>query len=88
MDVSGELHEHEQRELEKIHVDYCSGSRWTKICTRRDEMMNCEPCRTMPSTLRYPSERPSTANTSVDSPIAHTKGDRVTWRFVATEVNT
>ena len=32
-------------------------SHWTKICTRRDVMMNCEPCKTMASMLRYPSER-------------------------------
>ena len=41
----------------------------TKICTRRDEVMNCEPCRTMASTLSYPSERPLAANTSVDFPL-------------------
>ena len=44
-------------------------SRWTKICTRRDEMVNCEPCKTMASVLRHPSERPWAANTSVDFPL-------------------
>ena len=31
-------------------------TRLTKICTRRDETTNFEPCRTMSSTLRYQSE--------------------------------
>ena len=40
------------------------------------------------STLRFPSVKQWVVNTFVVFPIYHLKGDRVRWRFVATEVNT
>ena len=42
---------------------------WTKMRTIKNVMMNCEQCKDLLFVLRYPSERQSVANTSVDVPL-------------------
>ena len=73
LDVSGELHEHEQWEPEKIHYDYCSGEPLDEDLYQKgrdDELRAMQDYGVyMASMLRNPSERPWVANTSVDFPL-------------------
>ena len=51
-------------------------------------MMNCEPCKNCGVYVEIPIREAVGGKHIRGFPIAHMKGDRVRWRFVATEVNT
>ena len=51
-------------------------------------MMNCEPCNNCGVYVEIPIREAVGGKHIRGFPIAQMKGDRVRWRFVATEVNT
>ena len=86
--MSGELHEHEQWEPEKIHHDYFSGEPLDEDLYQKgrdDELRAMQDCGVY---IETPIREAVGGKHIRGFPIAHMKGDRVRWRFVATEVNT
>ena len=88
MDVSGELHQHEQWEPEKIHYDYYSGEPLDEDLYQKgrdDELLAMQDYGVY---VEIPIREAVGGKHFRGFPIAHMKGDRVRWRFVATEVST
>ena len=88
MDVSGELHEHEQWEPEKIHCDYCSGEPLDEDLYQKGRDDELRAMQDYGVYVEIPIREAVGGKHIRGFPIAHMKGDRVRWRFVATEVNT
>ena len=88
MDVSGELHEHEQWEPEKIHYDYYSGEPLDENLYQKGRDDELRAMQDYGVYVEIPIREAVGGKHIRGFPIAHMKGDRVRWRFVATEMNT
>ena len=88
MDVSGELHEHERWEPEKIHYDYYSGEPLEEDLYQKGRDDELRATQDYGVYVEIPIREAVGGKHIRGFPIAHMKGDRVRWRDVATEVNT
>ena len=88
MDVSGELHEHEQWEPEKIHYDYYSGEPLDEDSYQKGRDDELRAMQDYGVYVEIPIREDVGGKHIRGFPLAHIKGDRVRWRFRAKEVNT
>ena len=88
MDVSGELHEHEQWEPQKIHYDYYSGEPLDEDLYQKGRDDELRAMQDYVAYIEIPIREAVGSKHIRGFPIAHMKGDKVSWRFVATEANT
>ena len=88
MDVSGELHEHEQWEPEKIHYDYYSREPLDEDLYQEGRDDELRAMQDYGVYVVIPIREAVGGKHIRGFPIAHMKGDRVRWRFVTTQVST
>ena len=88
MDVRGELHEHEQSEPEKRHYDYYSEEPLDEDSNQKGRDDELRPMQDIGVYVDIPIRDAVGGKHIRGFPIAHMKGVRVRWRFVATEMNT
>ena len=81
MDVSGELHEHEQWEPEKIHYDYYSGEPLDEDLYQKGRDEELRAMQDYGVYVEIPSREAVGGKHIRGFPIAHMKGDRVRWRL-------
>ena len=82
MDVSGELHEHEQWQPEKIHYDYYSGEPLDEDLYQKGRDDELRAMQDYGVYLEIPLREAVGGKHIRGFPIAHMKGDRVRWRVV------
>ena len=80
--------EHEQWEPEKIHYDYYSREPLDEDLYQRGRDDELRAMQDYGVNFEVPIREAVGGKHIRGFPIAHMKGDRVRWRFVATEVNT
>ena len=88
MDVSGELHEHEQWEPKKIHYHYFSGEPQDEDLYQKGRDNELRAMQDYGVYIEISIKEAVGGKHIRGFPIAHMKEDEVRWRFVATEVNT
>ena len=81
MDVSGELHEHEQWEPEKIHHDLHSGEPLDEDLYQKGRDGELRAMQDWGVYVEIPIREAVGGKHIRGFPIAHMKGDRVRWRF-------